>query len=59
MFQIKKLNSNNSDYQPNCQKQLGNFIFPYSISLKAFIFGNFEEKKTFGILSEDDILEVD
>lgn len=34
------------------------FIFPYSFSMKAFIFGNFEDKRAFRVIGDDDIIEV-
>ena len=34
------------------------FIFPYSNGMKAFIFGNFDDKKAFRVISDDDIVEV-
>ena len=37
---------------------IGNFIFPFIPSMQAFVFGNFQEKKTYGLLSEDSIIEV-
>ena len=34
------------------------FIFPYSYSMKAFIFGNFDDKRAFRVVGDDDIVEV-
>lgn len=34
------------------------FLFPYSHTMKAFLFGNFEEQLCFDCLSDDEVIEV-
>lgn len=34
------------------------FLFPYSGTMQAFIFGNFDDKKAFRVISDDDVVEV-
>lgn len=34
------------------------FLFPFSHTMKAFLFGNFEEQLCFDCLSDDEVIEV-
>lgn len=34
------------------------FLFPYSHTMKAYLFGNFEEQLSFNCLTDDEVIEV-
>ena len=40
------------------QSSLSLFTFPYSNSLKAYVFGNFEQQLAFDLITDDDIIDV-
>ncbi len=34
------------------------FVFPYSYSMQAYVFGNFEEQLAFNVITDDEVIEV-